>query len=225
MIDLDLCTALKVLHAEGVDVARSRAVDSPEDALAFADRREAHDRRFLPIVLRAASALAKGERPAFLQSESAVHAAFQKCWAEAKTVGTYVVAQSFSEHGTDVEIRGELDENDRKALSTGEGADTVRRAIPLDAASVEALAKGIRRYGHGERPHVERMLEHVLERLSHVLDRESVQSFRVVLRLHDNAYKAFDATMHATHAPAVTKRLAPRAHDRKGDDYNPSNRQ
>lgn len=225
MIDLDLCLALKVLHGAGIDVARSRAVDSAEDAIAFAERREARDPRFMPIVLRIASPLGNDDRPAHLRSEDAIRSAFPALWSQAKAMGTYVVAQAFSESGTDVEVRGGLDEQDRKALSTGDGAGAVRRALPLDAASLTALAHGVRRYGHAERPHVERMLEHALERLAHLFEEPDLQEFRVRLRLHENGAVVFDAGMRALRALDVPKRLDARAHDRKGDGYHPSGRQ
>jgi hypothetical protein len=224
-MDIDPITALEALREAGIHTARSEIVDSPEEAIAFARRRDALDARLLPIVLRAATPLRRAELPKPLQSEGAIRAAFPRVRAQARLPGAGVLAQSLAAHGTDIEVRGSTGSEGR-VIETGSGGSVVRAKVPLDAGTAKALAAAVRRYGHVEREHVVRMLEHVLLRLSRFFaSQPDLGYFRVRFRLHDNAALAFDAELKAERPLVLAKRLESRAHDRKADEYRSSGRQ
>jgi len=69
------------------------------------------------------------------------------------------------------------------------------------------------------------MLEHLLMRVSKFFEKSGVSDLRLDVRLHDNSYSVIDASMHAPRPLHIKQRLAPRAHDRKGDEYHPAGRQ
>ena len=208
--------ALDALDHFDIRVARTKEVDSAEDAIAFAERRNAKDPRIVPIVLRP-----NGDK---LDSEAAIRQAYDDLVRAAGTGERHIFAQTYTAPGTDVTIVGELDEALGKTLALhGTTNGGVRRMVPLDAAGAEALVLSFLGFDHhGPREQTRRMLEHLLMKVSAMYEETPLLSFRIDVRLHENGYTVIDAAMAASKALHLRKRLDRRAHDRKGDEFHPA---
>ncbi|MHB8703028.1 MAG: hypothetical protein ACYC8W_02595 [Candidatus Tyrphobacter sp.] len=225
---VDVVSALELLKKYEVHVARSRYVDSAEDAIAFSERRNAPDPRFVPIVLRVAVPGRLGEASQFetiLTTEQDVRTQYDALAGAARASGGRLLAQALPERGTDIAIVGETDEG-QKLVAIGSGPDRMRKSVPLGAADAQVLADRVRAHHHRvPTEQSRRMLVHVFARISKLLDETAVSEFVVTLRAHENGYTVIDAMMSALRPLHFKERLDPRAHDRKGDDYHPSGRQ
>lgn len=222
MIDVDIVTALEFLRMHGIDTARTKCVDSAEDAIAFAERRDAPDPRFMPTVLRIGSPLSPDAvLPQASTSIDAVRARYEHLAPAASAASLCVLAQEIPSKGTDLRISGGL-ENGRRAMWIGEGANRAVRFMPLDDSGADALAEHARRFGHRERPHVERMLAHVVRKIASFFEENDIDAFRFALREHENAYVVYDAAMKVSKALHFKKRLGAHAHDRKAMEFHPS---
>ncbi len=225
---VDVVESLELLKKYEVHVARNRYVDSAQDAIAFAERRNAPDPRFIPIVLRVAvpGHIADASRfEKMLATQDAVRKEYDALAGAAKVAGERVLAQTLPESGTDMAISGEMEEG-QKFIAVGSAPGRVRRLVPLGVEDAEALADGVRAFHHrlpGEQSR--RMLVHVLARISKLFDETEVSEFRLTLRAHENGYTVIDAAMSAARPLQFKERLDPRAHDRKGDEYHPSGHQ
>lgn len=217
-MNVDKMEAFAALEHYGIHVARSKYVDSAEDAVAFAERRNAPDPRFVPIVLRVADAAVHP-----LESIEAVREAYE---AIRRRTAEPILAQVFTGPGTDIVIFGKTDESLGKTIGVHSATHSVQRAVPLGPESAGELASEYEGYGHhGSRESARRMLEHLLARISDLLADTDVRELRVDVRLHENEYGVLDASMSSLKALHIKPRLDKRAHDRKGDEYRPAGRQ
>lgn len=226
---IDKLEAFKALEHYDIRVARSKYVDSAEDAIAFAERRDARDPRLVPIVLRVPSegierraVLAAEKR---LGTEEAIRRAYQALVARVGTNGTRIVAQTATEPGSDLVISGRTDDALGKTIAVNSADHTVERMIPLDTAGAEALALHFEgHHHHGSREQVRRMLEHLLGKVSTLFEQTPVTRFSLAVRLHANEYTVLDASLTSPKALHLKERLAAHAHDRKGDDFHAAGR-
>jgi hypothetical protein len=222
---IDTVEALSLLKDHDIRVARTKAVDSAEDAIAFAERRNAPDPRLMPIVIRRAAAPnAAGEpvpAPKPLRTVDAIRRAYGEL-AGGLEPGT-ILAQDATDPGTPIEIAGRTDPDKGKTLTLFSARHGVERMVPLDEAGATVLATNFQAHGHhGADERTRRMLEHLLLRVSSFFEATPVSDLHLTVRLHENSYTVLDATMHSPKALHAKHRLDPRAHDRKGDDYHPS---
>ena len=226
---LDTVAALEVLKHCDIRVARSRFVDSAEDALEFATRRDAPDPRFVPIVLRRDGGSDSGRADAVSgESVLANEAAVRQVYAElADGAGTgKILAQVATPRGTDVRFAGRTDSREGKVLGVYDETRHIERMVPLGDAGAEYLAANV--FAHGHRGPTEqglRMLEHLLARISAFYEEADVMALRIVVRLHENSYTVIDAEFSAPRALHFNRKLAAHAHDRKGADFHSSGRQ
>jgi hypothetical protein len=206
---IDTIEALSLLKERGIRVARSKFVDSPEDAIAFAERRTAKDPRLVPIVLR------PDETP--LHDEGAIRQAYAR---RVQAGDEKVLAQTATAAGTPVVIAGRI-EDGRKVVAVPSGTHGIERMVPLDTAGAEVLALHIRDFHHhGADEKAHRMVEHLLLRVSAFFEQTPVTEFRLTVRLHENSYTVTDASMTSPKALHLKKRLGHHAHDdRKGEEY------
>ncbi|HUA07629.1 MAG TPA: hypothetical protein VMA98_00020 [Candidatus Acidoferrales bacterium] len=213
---IDPIEALKALARSGVRTARSKYVDSAEDALAFAERRNARDPRFVPIVLRTAGETADGHP---LASEDAVRRAYDRLANGSRRI----LAQIAEPTGELITVIGETTPAGDKMLAVQ--GHMVRRRVPIGAAGAEAIALDVHAYGHREPPKTRKLLEHLLLRLSNFFDRPGIDAIRVLVHLHDNSYTVTDVAATGSHQLHLPPKLGKRGHDRKGDEYHPAGRQ
>jgi len=106
-MNLDPIDALTALARAGARTARSRYVDSAEDAVAFAERRNADDPRIVPIVL--CNTMTAQTEP--LTSEHAIERAYRRL----RDAGP-VIAQVALPPGPDVFIVGDIDAAGNRAV-------------------------------------------------------------------------------------------------------------
>ena len=218
---LDRIDALGVLDHYGIRTVRAKHIDSAEDAIAFAGRRDASDPRDVPIVLRGG-----GSTEGPLRDADAIRDAYERLSALAASAGGRVDAEEFIGPGTDVTIAGRSD-GSAKYLALGTGEHRVERMLPLDEDGAQILAEHYRQYHHrGARERERRMLEHLLLRVSELFAELEIDALQLdPVRLHENAYTVLDAAISAPSHLHLEKRLARHALDRKSYDYHPSGRQ
>ncbi len=198
MTSLDTLVAFELLREHGLRVARSKYVDSAEDAISFAERRDAADPRFGPIVLRVAGLPPNWRLVRQFESEAAIRKSYALVAMEA--AGSHVLAQSLPS-GTDVKIVGEHVRD----------CDVITIRPPNDH--------------HGTREGTRHMLRHIVERLREMLGEGDLEALDVTVRLHEGAYTIIDAQLIARRAPALRPRLGRHAHDRKEYGFRPSGKQ
>lgn len=227
MIVIDEPAALEALKHYEIRVARTKFVDSVEDAIAFAERRNAPDPRFMPIVLRrpfSDDEPAVEGRELILHDEQAIRHAYDELLA--RDSQATILAQEATAAGTTIAVSGRVDEACGKVIALELGAHRIERMVPLDEAAAEALVDHVRDYGHEiKAEHARRMLEHLVLHVSQFFQETGATSFRIWVRLHENGYTVVRAAVSAPAGLHVKTRLAPRAHDRKGDEYHPAGRQ
>jgi len=185
---LDILEAFEALRRHDIRVARARYVDSAEDALAFAERRDAADPRFLPIVLRIARRPIDGiEAPRVLGDPDAVR---QEFYALRVDRSGRILAQSATPPGTDVVMRG----------TTARG----HKHIVIDGEI------------HGL-PNSERaMIAHLQQRVMALFEDPHLTSLMIKIRLHENGYTVVDAHMTSKSHFTIKARAQRHARDRKG---------
>lgn len=221
MMIIDSVDAFKVLKHYGIHAARSKIVDSPEDAISFAERRDARDPRLMPILLRGSDI---GSTSAALKTEHAIRRAYEHL-AQAGH-NRKIRAQEVTEAGTDIEIAGRAGPNDGKLIEVRSATHSVERMIPLGSAGAEFLATNFQAHHHHDaRDKERRMLEHLLLRVSAFFEHSGVSDFSLTIRLHENSYTVVDASMKAPEALHLKDRLDAHAHDRKAADYHPAGRE
>jgi hypothetical protein len=196
-MNIETIEAFKALKHYGIHAARSKIVDSAEDAIAFAERRDARDPRFMPIVLRS-SAPGGGPEPSALQTENAIRHTYEHLVQSA--VGK-ILAQEATEAGTDIAIAGRTDASDGKIIALQSAVNGVERMVPLDSAGAEFLASNFQgHHHHGTSEKARRMLEHLLLRTSAFFEHSGASQFRLTVRLHENSYTVIDASITAPKA-------------------------
>lgn len=227
---LDKMESFALLKHYEIRAVRAKHVDSAEDAIAFAERRNAPDPRFLPIVLHAnepeaePSIPAAGEHP--LKTEEAIRHAYAELVHRVGAGERRIWAHEAVEPGSEIAISGRTDEAKGKVVSLQSATHSVERMLPINAAAAEALAENFEGYHHrGSREQTRRMIEYLLERVSELFEQTPITAFRLTMRLHENSYTVLDASMTSPKAVHLRPRLDPRAHDRKGDDFHPAGRQ
>jgi len=222
----DTIDSFKALKHYGIRVARSAFVDSAEDAIAFAERRNARDPRFMPIVLRSIVPGAPGNaESAPAEAPLRTEPAIRQAYGHLVQVGTNgkILAQAVTDPGTDITIVGRTKEALGKAIALHSATHSIERMIPLDPAGAEVLALNFQGYHHrGSSEKARRMLEHLLVRVSAFFETSGVTDFRLMVRTHENSYTVLDASMTSPKGLHFKERLDPRAHDRKGDEYHPA---
>ena len=227
---IDVIEAFKVLTHYGIHVARSKVVDSAEDAIAFAERRTAKDPRFIPIVLRRiGSGEASGDANlavagAALHTEDAIRQAYATLTAAG--ADEKILAQTATDPGTDITIAGRTDDTLGKVIALSNATHSVDHMIPLGAAGAEVLAlnsQGFHHHGASEK--ARRMLEHLLIRASALFEKTPVTAFRLAVRLHENSYTVMNASMTSPKALHLKVRLDRHAQDKRGEGYHPSGKQ
>ena len=226
---IDTIEAFKLLKHYGIRVARSKVVDSPEDAIAFAERRTAKDPRFMPIVLRRIiSGAPDNARAAVAASALHTEDAIRQAYANFAGAGTNgkPLAQAVTDPGTDIAIVGRTEEARGKIIALRSATHSVECMVPLGSAGAEVLAlnlQGFHHHGSSEKAH--RMLEHLLIRISAFFEKTPVTEFRLAVRLHENSYTVVDAAMTSPKALHVKERLDRHAQDKRGEGYHPSGHQ
>jgi hypothetical protein len=206
---IDTIEAFKLLTHYGIRVARSKFVDSAEDAIAFAERRTAKDPRLVPIVLRPDETA--------LHDENAIRQAYAR---RAQDGNGKILAQTATDPGTEIGIAGRTDDG-QKLIALQTANHTIERMAPLDSAGAEVLALNLQDFQHrGSSEKKHRMLEHLLLRVSALFEETPVTAFRLTVRLHENSYTVLDASMTSPKALHLKERLGHHAHDdRKGEEY------
>jgi hypothetical protein len=211
---------LDTLRHFDIRVSRTELVDSEEDAVAFAGRRDAADARAVPIALFDVTA-PRGETPVegALDSESAIRSAYAKMTTHG---ALRFVAQTAERAGELLVIRGETHGSSGRTLALSHAAHRVERTVPLGSLGAEEMAANYEDYGHhGSHESRRRMLAHLLERVSSFFEGTGVKEFTLDVRLHENEYRVVDAA-----SLPLPKRLHERVdHDRKGREYRPAGRQ
>jgi hypothetical protein len=225
-MNVDKIEGFAALEHYGIRVARSRYVDSAEDAVAFAERRNAPDPRFVPIVLRCLHAgrqhIGK-ETP--LETVEAVPKAYDRI-SRSSLPGDRILAQVLVAPGTDIIIVGGTDRASGRTIELRSATHSVKHTVPLGSDGARELASNYEGHGHhGSRESAVRMLEHLLLRVAEFLETSGVRNLRLDIRLHENSYTVLDASMTSARPLQIPQRLDPRAHDRKGDEYHPAGRQ
>lgn len=226
---IDKMEAFELLKHYEINVARSKIVDSPEDAIAFAERRTAKDPRFMPIVLRSIISGAPGNAGS-ARAESALHTeeAIRLAYESLAGTGTNgkVLAQAVTDPGTDVTIVGRTQEDLGKVIVLSSATHSVERMIPLDLAGAELLALNLQAFHHhGSSEKAHRMLEHLLLRVSDFFEDSTVTEFLLAVRLHENSYTVLDASMTSPKALHFKERLGRHAQDKRGAGYHASGQQ
>jgi hypothetical protein len=218
-MNIEKIEALKALKHYGVHTARSRMVDSPEAAIAFAERRNAPDPRFMPILLRCGD-----ETSDALETEDAIRRAFEYFARSSST--QQMLAQEVIGSGTDITIAGRTDPDDGTVIELRGAKHRAQRMMPLGDAGAEFLATNFQaHHHHGADDKARRMIENLLLRVSAFFEDSGVSEFSLRVRLHENSYTVLDAVMNAPKALHLKERLDPHAHDRKAADYHPAGRE
>jgi hypothetical protein len=224
---IDTIEALNLLKDHEIRVARSKFVDSPEDAIAFAERRTAPDPRFMPIVHRPAGPAPSGHAepaPKPLRTEEAIRRAYGELTATLEP--GKILAQEVVDPGTAISIVGRTDPEKGKTITLYSAAHGVERMLPIDESGAEILASNFQAHQHhGTDERARRMLEHLLLRVASFFEESGVTDLHLAVRLHENSYTVLDAVMHSSKALHVKHRLGAHARDRKGDDYHPAGRE
>jgi hypothetical protein len=219
---VDKAEGLNALERAGMRVARFAYVDSAEDAIAFAGRREARDERFVPISLRPASKRLADRTEQSLLGEAPIRDAFDRLRSR---VADPILAQIEVEDGTDVSIHARVDEHGRKFIELRGRTHSAEEPMPLDEQRAHLLAENYSAFGHKPPKSRETMLEHCLLQVAKFVEESGVEQLSIEpLRLHESTYSVLDATMTSEHPLHAKPLLRKDARDRKGH-YVPSGRQ
>jgi hypothetical protein len=226
---LDKIETLRAVERHGIRVVRAKYVDSAEEAIAFAARREMDDGQSLPIVLtiavHQASTLPSRIRATIpLRDPEMIRSAYQFFAAEAEVFGDRVIAQDFIPPGTNLTIAGRKDDEGRKLLALRCGEHGLERLVPIESAAAESLAANVLAHDHrGPSVHWRRMLEHLVGRASRLFESPNIDSLVLEpIRLHENTYTVLDAEIGSTSRLRIRTRLARHAHDRRSESYHPA---
>lgn len=227
---IDRIVVLESLAQHEVRVARSKYVDSAEDVLAFAARRNAKDPRILPIRLYGAfPGVALNCTPAFSEAPftdaQAIQDAYRRLAPKVAAAGGRVLAQIAIERGSDLAIECHVDAALGKIIVLRSATHSVQRMVPLDTAGAAYLAANFQGHEHhGSREQNRRMLEHLLIRVSGFFEECGAERLELdPVRLHEHAYTVLDAIVASQH-PMHVKHVEAGGRDRKGH-YHPSGQQ
>lgn len=220
---IDTADVFEILKEHEINHTRSRYVDSPEDAIAFADGR--------PIVLRGVFSGAAPQSGAWstverLHDTTKIRHAYEKLAAQlAATVGPgRILAQEWAESGADLKIEARSDLPEGRTLHLTLGDHSVQRLAPPSEWQAEGMVDELHS-GHALIRGVQqkRMLAHLLTKAATLFEEQ--QLTRLVLdpiRVHDNGYVVLDAAIESPRAAHLHRRLDRHAHDRRSSEYSPS---
>jgi hypothetical protein len=227
---IDYLEALALLEHAGIRVVRAKYVDSAQDAVAFATRREARDPRIVPIVLNGAphEVSKPRHRPAAddaLHSSAAIQDAYERL--SSATPGQRVLAQEYVTGGTDVALAYGINDSGHEFIALRSGDHSTEQLLPIDETAARALAEHMLAHDHrGRSEKSRRMIEHLILRVCGLLDEFPIEALELdPVRLHENTYTVLGAAIAAPSRLKVEKRLPNHARDRKGFGYRPSGRQ
>jgi len=227
---IDFLEALNLLEHAGIRVVRAKYIDSAQDAIAFATRREARDPRVVPIVLSTAagddSTLRRraGDDDA-LHSGTAIQAAYERL--ANITTAPRILARDYVGSGTDIALAYGRNDKGQEFLELRSGDHATEQLLPIDETGARLLVEHM--LAHDHRGHSEksrRMVEHLILRVCSVLDEFPIEALELdPVRLHENSYTVVGASITAPSRLRVEKRLPKHAHDRKAFGYRPTGRQ
>jgi hypothetical protein len=227
---IDYLEALNLLEHAGIRVVRAKYVDSAQDAVAFATRREARDPRVLPIVLSSASRKEsiprrRADADDALHSGTAIQAAYERL-ANA-TTAPRVLAQDSIASGTDIALAYGRNDKGQEFLELRSGEHAAEQLLPIDETGARALSEHMLAHDHrGRSEKSRRMVEHLILRVCSLLDEFPIEALELdPVRLHENSYTVLGASITAPSRLHVEKRLPNHARDRKAFGYRPTGRQ
>ncbi|MGD0473864.1 MAG: hypothetical protein ABSB70_11735 [Candidatus Velthaea sp.] len=229
---IDYIEALGLLEHAGIRVVRAKYVDSAQDAVAFATRREARDPRVVPIVLSNVprEGAIPGHRAApvqALQSGPAITAAYERLAAADESREQRILAWEYIAPGTDIALAYRVDDLGKAYLELRSGEHGTEQLLPIDETGARMLVEHMLAHDHRVRSEKSRrMLEHLVLRVCGLLDEFPINALELdPVRLHENSYTVLGALLTAPMHLRVGKRLANHAHDRKAHGYRPGGRQ
>jgi hypothetical protein len=214
---IDTLETLELLRERGIHVARTRYVDSAEDAVFFSERQA------IELRVIASGSEAPDIVETKLKGDDTIRHAYDRVAPHAKALTTgHVLAQLQVANGTDIAIEGRNDPKLGRIIELRCGAHHVHRLHPLTEDLAESMLSDFHsKRGIAANEKATRMLVHLLERISSVYEDEAIE--RVLLdpiRLHDNSYHVLNATIASKRSLSLHKRLARDAHDKKSA-YSP----
>jgi hypothetical protein len=229
---IDYIEGLALLEHAGIRVVRAKYVDSAQDAVAFAMRREARDPRIVPIVLsgtpgEGANASYPSGADDALNSSAAIQGSYERLAHPDAAPAQRVLARDYIASGTDIALAYGTNDSGHEFLELRSGDHSTEQPFPIDATGARALVEHMFAHDHrGRSEKSRRMLEHLIVRVCSLLDEFPIKTLQLdPVRLHDNSYTVLGAAIAAPSRLHVEKRLPNHARDRKAYGYRPSGRQ
>jgi hypothetical protein len=229
---IDYIEALRLLERAGIRVVRAKYVDSAQDAVAFATRRESRDPRILPIVLigvQRDGALPQRRNSAddVVQSGAAIQVAYERLAAQDETSAPRVLAREHVAGGTDITLAYKTNDSGQKYLELGTGEHRTEQLLPIDETGARMLVEHMLAHDHrGPSEKSRRMLQRLVLRVCGLLNEFPIDTLELdPVRLHENSYTVLGAALTAPSRLHVEKRLTNHARDRKAYGYRPTGRQ
>lgn len=217
-MNMDSVEALELLREHSIHVARTRYVDSGEDAIFFAEGRPIT----LRVVVSGNGAVSHPSEGGLRQSE-AIRQAYERLVSAAHAhAGGQVLAQHEVGVGTDIAIEGRDDPSIGRIVELRCGERRVYRLHPLtEDLSTAMLSEFHSKNGIAAGEKATHMLSHLLLRVSELFSDDAIESMLLSpIRLHDNTYHVLNAVISAKRALPLNKRLDKHAHDKKAA-YHP----
>lgn len=126
--------------------------------------------------------------------------------------------------GSDVVVSGQTNGKGEKFLAFHGKNGAVQHSLPLAPKDLDELEKNARAYHHLPSEKIQSMLRHLLEHAAGLLGNSAVETFWIEARLYDDSYTVTGASIAVSKPLHPRARLAPHAHDMKGN-YVPSGKQ
>jgi hypothetical protein len=229
---IDYIEALGLLEHAGIRVVRAKYVDSAQDAIAFATRREGREPRILPIVLGAEprEGTQTERRPTVddaLHSGAAIQTAYERLTASSAGTQQRILAHEYIGSGTDIALIYGTNDSGHEYLELRSGEHTTEQLLPIDENAARVLVEHMFAHDHrGRSEKSRRMVEHLVMRVCGLLDEFPIDALELdAVRLHENSYTVLGVALTARSRLHVEKRLPNHARDRKAYGYRPSGRQ
>jgi hypothetical protein len=219
---LEVTDALELLKEYGIRTVRGRYVDSAEDAVAFAFGRPIVLRGLLTAAPQTGNAWTAAER---LDDTQQIRRAYDRIAARIESFALgRVLAQEWTVEGPDLAIEALAEDPRGPMIHLRLGTHSASRRCPPSESEAEAMVDELRA-GHAlvNGTHVKRMLAHLVTSAARLFGNEKLTRLDLnPVRLHENEYVVLSATVEASRAPHLHRRLDPHAHDRWGEGYRPS---
>lgn len=215
---MDSVEALELLREYGIHVARTRYVDSGEDAVFFAEGRSIALR-----VIVSGNGTVPHPVETGLRQQEAIRHAYERLAPQAIIhAGGHVLAQHEVDAGTDIAIEGRDDPSIGRIIELRCGERRVHRLHPLTPdLSMAMLSEFQSKNGIASGEKAAHMLSHLLLRVSELFSEDAIESIMLSpVRLHDNSYHVLHAVISAKRSLPIRKRLDRHAHDKKAA-YHP----